>query len=68
MVRFMSYTKHVLWSIHPKAGSNSFMLDKGRLAIKSLKRVSCCASDRPREGNKGAQQVIGWHMDQSLPV
>jgi len=31
------YAKHVQWSIHPKGRSNSFMLDKGRLAIPSLK-------------------------------
>jgi len=54
MVRFMSYAKYVLWIIHPMAGSNSFMLDKGRLAIQSLKTVSCCPSDRPRGGNMGA--------------
>ena len=29
--------KYILWSIHPIAGSNSFVLDEGRLAIQSLK-------------------------------
>jgi hypothetical protein len=36
------------------AGSKSFVLDEGRLAIRSLKRVSCCPSDCPRGGNMGA--------------
>jgi hypothetical protein len=48
------YAKCTLWSIHPIAGSKSFVLDEGRLAIQSLKRVSCCPSDCPRGGNMGA--------------
>jgi hypothetical protein len=36
--------------------------------LPGLKRVSCCPSDRPRKSNMGAQQVMGWHMHQSLPV
>src|SRR3990172_504852 len=46
--------KCTLWSIHPIAGSKSFVFDEGRFAIQSLKRVSCCSSDCPRGGNMGA--------------
>ena len=48
------YAKYILWSIHPIVSSKSFMLEEGRLAIQSLKRVSCCPSDCPRRGNMGA--------------
>jgi len=37
MVRFCLMQKYILWSIHPIASSNSFVLDEGRLAIQSLK-------------------------------
>jgi len=36
--------------------------------LPGLKRVSCYPSDRPRKGNMGAQQVMIWHVHQSLSV
>jgi len=51
-----------------KAGSNLLRETKGRFTTWSLKRVSCCPSDHPREGNMGAQQIVVWHIYHSLTV